>query len=123
MAKHNTVGKWGEDVACEKLIKDGYAIIERNWRLHHYEIDIIASKGTRIAFVEVKTRTNPKEDPIEAVDQRKMRHMVVSANVYITNSKTQLEPQFDIIGISGTPNDYTIEHLEDAFFPPLKVYK
>lgn len=122
MAKHNDVGKWGEDIACAKLIKEGYAIVERNWTLHHYEIDIIASKGARIVFVEVKTRTDCAQDPFEAIDQRKIMRLVRAANVYIQQFNTKLEPQFDIIGISGTPEKYEIEHIEDAFLPPLKTY-
>ena len=123
MAIHNSIGKWGEDIACEKLIKEGYAIMERNWRLGHYEVDIIASKGDRIIFVEVKTRSNPDADPVEAVDRRKRMHMVSSANAYINHTQTRLEPQFDIIGITATPTECIIEHIEDAFVPPLKTYR
>ena len=60
MARHNDIGKWGENIACDILVGKGYAIIERNWRLNHLEIDIIASKGSRIVFAEVKTRGNAK---------------------------------------------------------------
>lgn len=122
MAAHNEIGKWGEEIAVQKLIKDGYAIVKRNWRLHHYEIDIIASKGSRIAFVEVKTRSNPDDDPFDAIDSKKIRHMAAAANVYIRSTDTRLEPQFDIIGITGSPADYSLEHIEDAFYPPLKTY-
>lgn len=122
MARHNELGNWGENIACEKLIREGYAIVERNWRLHHFEIDIIASKGARIAFVEVKTREKGSGDPLDAVDRRKIQRMVASANAYIQNSGTHLEPQFDIIGITGSPGDYELEHIEDAFLPPLKTY-
>lgn len=122
MAEHNDTGKWGEELACAKLIREGYAIVERNWRMHNYEIDIIASRGPRIVFVEVKTRTDQLFDPLDAIDQKKIRHMVASANVYIQNSGTRLEPQFDVMGISGTPDNYKLEHIEDAFFPPLRTY-
>ena len=122
MARHNELGKWGEDIAVAKLVREGYAIVEKNWRLHHYEIDIIASKDSKIIFIEVKTRSDDSVDPLEAVDRRKINHMVSSANVYIQNTGTRLEPQFDIIGVSGTPENYTITHIEDAFLPPLKSY-
>lgn len=122
MAKHNEVGKWGEDLACEKLIREGYAIVKRNWRMHRYEIDIIASKGSRIIFVEVKTRTNRESDPFDAINKAKMQHMIRSASVYLRYFETHLDPQFDIIGITGTPDNYQLEHIEDAFIPPLKTY-
>lgn len=122
MAKHNKVGKWGEDIACEKLISEGYAIVERQWRLHHYEIDIIAMKGNRIVFVEVKTRTSDHNDPLDAITPKKISRMAVMANAYMQQHETSLEPQFDIIGITGNPDDFSIEHIKDAFFPPLKTY-
>lgn len=122
MAKHNEVGRWGEDIACGRLVRQGYAIAERNWRMGHYEIDIIAIKGSRIVFVEVKTRTNADEDPFDAIDKKKIHHMITSANVYLRESQTRLEPQFDLIGITGTPENYNLEHIEDAFLPPLKTY-
>ena len=122
MAKHNETGKWGEQIAVEKLIKEGYAIVERNWRLGHFEIDIVASKGNRIVFVEVKTRADDGSDPLEAIDQRKIRHMASSANAYMQATHIGLEAQFDIIGITVGPDGYSIEHIEDAFLPPLKTY-
>lgn len=122
MAEHNIIGKWGEALAVDYLVGKGYAILERNWRLGHLEIDIVAMKDDRVAFVEVKTRVNPDDDPIEAVDRRKMMHMIRAANAYFSATKLPHDPQFDIIGISGTPDDYTLEHIPDAFLPPLKSY-
>ena len=72
MAQHNQLGKWGEEIACEKLITEGYAICERNWRVGSYEIDIIAMKGNRIVFVEVKTRSNDYVDTLESIDNKKI---------------------------------------------------
>lgn len=119
MAQHNTTGNWGETIACEKLIVDGYAICERNFRIGHYEIDIIAMKGNRIIFVEVKTRTSTTSDPLDAIDNKKILRMVRAANSYITTFNIRHEPQFDIITIVGTPDNYTLEHIPDAFYAPL----
>ena len=83
MAQHNQLGKWGEEIACEKLITEGYAICERNWRVGSYEIDIIAMKGNRIVFVEVKTRSNDYVDPLESIDNKKILYICRSANAYI----------------------------------------
>lgn len=119
MAQHNETGHWGEELACEKLITDGYAICQRNFRIGHYELDIIAMKGNRIVFVEVKTRTNLNSDPIEAIDNKKILHMVRAANAYVTTFDIPHEVQFDIITIVGTPDNYTLEHIPDAFMAPL----
>lgn len=122
MAKHNDTGHWGEDIACEELVKQGYSIIERNWSTMRHEIDIIAGKGNRIIFAEVKTRTNIDDDPIDAIDRRKMLKMIAAANLYIQSLSVEPEIQFDIFAITGTPDDYCVEHIDDAFYPPLKTY-
>ena len=54
--KHLSTGKLGEDLACNYLIRDGYRIVDRNYRLKIGEIDIVAmSKDKTLVFVEVKT--------------------------------------------------------------------
>lgn len=122
MAEHNKLGTWGERVACELLIADGYAIMEQNWRMGHYEIDIIASKGNRIVFVEVKTRADDYVDPLQAVDIKKQTRMGRVANAYMQYYDIPLEAQFDIILIIGNEESYRIEHFADAFLPPMKRY-
>lgn len=122
MARHNDVGKWGEELACQELVKQGFSIVERNWRSHRHEIDIIATKGNRIVFAEVKTRTDYDDDPFEAIDKRKMLKMVNAANAYVQNMPVELEIQFDIFAITGTPHEYRLEHIADAFYPPLRTY-
>lgn len=122
MATHNDTGHWGETLACEYLAAKGYAIAEHNWRCGHYEIDIIAYKGSRIIFVEVKTRSNKEEDPLEAVNRSKIMRLVRAAKVYIEANKINHDLQFDLIAINGNHDEYHIEHIEDAFAPPLITY-
>ena len=119
MAQHNATGQWGEELACEKLITEGYAITERNFRIGHYELDIIAMKGSRIVFVEVKTRSNPNSDPLDAIDNKKILRLVRAANAYVIAYDIPHEVQFDIISICGSPDNYTLEHIPDAFTAPL----
>ena len=53
MARHNDLGKWGEQLAADLLVTKGYAIAERNWRAGNMEIDIVAMKGARVVFCPV----------------------------------------------------------------------
>ncbi|HBI59129.1 MAG: YraN family protein [Duncaniella sp.] len=122
MARHNELGAWGEKVAREYLLTQGYAIGGENTRIGNYEIDFIAMKGDRIVFVEVKTRSTDYVDPLEAVDSRKRARLVRAADEYIRSMNIRLEPQFDIITVVGSPEKYEIEHFPDAFFPPLRSY-
>lgn len=122
MARHNETGKWGENLAADYLAANGYAIAERNWRAGHNEIDIVAYKGSRIIFVEVKTRSNDKDDPLEAVDRNKALRLIKAAIAYVNTFNIDHEIQFDIIAINGSPSNYRIEHIADAFESPLRTY-
>lgn len=119
MSAHNELGKWGEKVAQDYLLTRGYAIHGINQRIGHVEIDFIARKDNRICFVEVKTRSNDLTDPIDAIDGAKRRRMIRAADIYMGGDEIGLEPQFDLIFIIGNPDNYTLEHIEDAFYPTL----
>lgn len=125
MAKHNLLGKWGENLACEYLIARGYSILERNWRMRRLEVDIIATKGSRIVFVEVKTRSTEAVDPLVSIDRTRINHLVRAGNAYIRSHDIRLGYQFDLVFIIGdidSPNP-KIEHIPDAFFAPLRTYR
>lgn len=119
MAEHNELGKWGEEVAREHLLKQGYAIGGENIRVAGVEIDFIATRDDTICFVEVKTRATDFTDPTEAVDSRKRRRLVRAADAYMQAYDIPLEPQFDIVLVIGNPLSYTVEHIPDAFHPTL----
>jgi putative endonuclease len=57
---HNKVGKIGEDLVCRFLQSQGFSIVSRNYRKKWGEIDIIAKRGQKIFFVEVKTVSREK---------------------------------------------------------------
>ena len=117
MASHNELGKWGEDVAATYLERQGYTIIERDWKSGHRDLDIIAQEGDSVVFVEVKTRRNRLfTDPEIAVDYQKIRHLQQAANHYIKYRHIDNDIRFDIITVVGTMNETpSIEHIKDAF--------
>ena len=107
----------------ELLVSKGYSIRETNWRLPPLEIDIIAMKGNRLVFVEVKTRADGEFDPILAINKKKQNNMIRAANAYVRMFDLPHEVQFDVVLIVGAPeNGYSIDHIEDAFYPSLKRY-
>lgn len=118
MAKHNELGKQGEDIAVQYLTDEGYEILERNWRNIHKEVDIIAKDGQFLVFVEVKARrSNEYGEPDLAVTKRKQRMLIAAANAYITRNKLDVETRFDIISIIFKDGESVIDHIEDAFLP------
>lgn len=120
MATHNTYGKIGEDMAAAYLEKNGYVIKHRNWRWNRKELDIVAQKDDMLIIVEVKSRKNELFGlPEEAVDGRKIRHIISSTDAYIKKFCIDSPVRFDIISIVGDKEEHVIQHIENAFFPPI----
>ena len=123
MARHNELGKAGEDFAASYLEHAGYGIIERDWRQGSRDIDIVArpEDGTTVVFVEVKTRSSDAiVRPEDAVDARKIRNLGRAADAYVKERAIWDELRFDLINIVGTaPENFKLEHIIDAFNPLL----
>lgn len=114
-------GKFAEQVASEHLMSLGYVIRERNWRPlnSHLEVDIITQADDTLIFVEVKARSERGEDAADAVDEKKQRKLVRAADIYLRSQPYDFYYRFDIITVTGTMEDYTLDHIPDAFLPPL----
>ena len=116
MAEHYELGKKGEQLAIDYLIKQGYKIVERNWRFQKAEIDIIARKEETLISVEVKTRsTYDFGNPQDFVNPKKIKLMVLAMNEYVLKKDLEVEVRFDIVAITKNKGSFNIEHLEDAF--------
>ncbi|MBQ7632401.1 MAG: YraN family protein [Paludibacteraceae bacterium] len=116
------IGIAGEQEAAKLLEKKGFKVIERNWRMGHLEVDLIAENRHEIVFAEVKARTSTFGDvrPEEFVDAHKKQRMIAAANAYIKYRKTEKLLRFDIIGVLLHPETLEITyrcHLENAFYP------
>lgn len=94
-------GKFGENIAAEYLKSDGFKIEERNFKCRIGEIDIIASKGNVVSFVEVKTRTGEEYGrPCEAVSDYKQKKIKKAAAAYMMHKKmVNCDVSFDVIEV------------------------
>ena len=120
MAKHNELGKAGENAAVAYLEQQGYIIRDRNWRKGHFELDIVAAKENELVVVEVKTRSNTQfAEPEDAVDLPKIRRTVRATDTYMRFFQIDVPVRFDIITVVGGDGDFQIEHIKEAFYPPL----
>ena len=118
MAKHNILGKEGEELAVQFLQRLGYVIISTNWNEHKFEIDIIAEDNNEIVFVEVKTRsTDFFGNPEEAVSISKQKHLIEGADFYINKNEIDLECRFDVVAIVLNDTTSEIKHIKSAFYP------
>ncbi|TBN00237.1 endonuclease [Hyunsoonleella flava] len=117
MAQHNDLGKKGEQLAVDFLLKNNYDIIERNYRFEKAEVDIIAQKDEILAIVEVKTRSTADfGDPQDFVKPKQIKNLVKAVDEYVTVNDLDVEIRFDIIAIVKEGKGYSIEHLENAFY-------
>ena len=119
MAKHNDLGKRGEEIATEFIKKKGYRVLETNWRHRKAEIDIIAKVDEVLIFIEVKSRSSDLFGrPESFVDATKQQLIADAASVYMEKVGHEWEVRFDIISILFHNEAYqSIDHFKDAFFP------
>jgi putative endonuclease len=117
MAKHNETGSNGETIAENFLKTFGYSVLHRNWRHGRSEIDIIASLGGAVIFIEVKTRSsNQFGFPEDFVDVAKRQRMYAAAEAYSEQYALAAPIRFDLISI--TQHDAAapeVRHFIDAF--------
>ena len=115
MAEHNELGIKGEKLAIDFLLKNGYKILEKNFRYLKAEVDIIAKKDNVLAAVEVKTRsTDYFGNPQDFVNSKKIKLLLSAIDYYVNEKDLDVEVRFDIIAITHQKT-IKITHLKDAF--------
>lgn len=110
-------GQEWEEKAAKFLESQGYKILQRNFRIGKFgEIDIIASDGEYLCFVEVKSRrTNNFGTPAEAVTQKKQITIKRLATMYTNRPEFKNKQlRFDVVEIY-TSNDFRINLIKNAF--------
>ena len=120
MGRNNITGAWGESVAADYLRKKRYTLVAMNYRSRFGEIDLIACDRKFLVFVEVKLRkSNHFAAAAEYVDFRKQNRLRQTAELYLSENPTKLQPRFDVIEIYAPEGIETkkpvINHMEDAF--------
>ena len=120
MGRNNLAGAWGEALAAQYLQKKRYKILATNYRSRFGEIDLIASNRRYLVFVEVKLRKSDQfASALEYVDSKKQSRIRTTAEIYLSEFSTDLQPRFDVIEIYAPEGIETkhpkIHHLEDAF--------
>ena len=93
MNNRRQTGQAGEDLAVDYLLKKGYCILQRNYRYEHGEIDIIATDGEVLVFIEVKSfRSKKFGEPEDAVTERKRERIRKTAEGYLFENTIDEKP-------------------------------
>lgn len=113
-------GADGESLTADYLEKQGYRILERNFRCALGEIDLIASEKGQIVFVEVKTRhSDAFVSPKTAVNAGKQRKIARTAVFYL-KGKGMLDKssRFDVVTLVDGNGEKKFELIRNAFLLP-----
>jgi len=114
--KRQTLGRKGEELARRFLEKNGFVVLEQNYRTRSGEIDLIVWDGETLVFVEVKTRSSRQYGhPFEAVTARKRAQLTKVAQEYLSRNSLYDQPaRFDVVSVlaNGKP---VIELVRNAF--------
>jgi putative endonuclease len=112
------LGEFGEGLACTHLESRGFRVLERNYRRREGEIDIVASRGDVLAFVEVRTRRGSRMGTAaESVTGAKAERMFQMAEAY-ASERQGLPPEhrIDLVAIDFEPGGKlaALRHIENA---------
>jgi len=110
------LGQRGEDLAASYLQKQGYKIIQRNYKTMIGEIDIIARDGDDLVFIEVKTRESLEYGhPFESVNKNKRRKIANVAMLYLKRLKDIPPCRFDVVSVYYEQGRAEFNLIQDAF--------
>ncbi|WP_300856927.1 YraN family protein [uncultured Clostridium sp.] len=116
---NKAIGKYGENIARDFLINNGYKILDMNYRNRYGEIDIISIKNDIIIFCEVKSRyTSSFGNPIEAVTYYKQKQIIKLSEMYLLYEKyNNYNVRYDVIEVNFNKlnNNFKVNHIKDSF--------
>ena len=115
--KYQQFGEKSESIAVNCLKKQGYRIIELNYRTKLGEIDIIAKQGKTLVFIEVKARKSSRFGrPELAVTPKKQRKISMTALYYLKSTKqSNAKARFDVVAINSAKERSSIKIIKNAF--------
>ena len=115
---HIKLGKKGEKIAINFLKAKGFLILASNFRFKKAEVDIIAKKGHRLSFIEVKTRTGKGFVHAEnSINKTKQYLYFMAAQEYCKKEAVACPIQFDVIVIELFYYGKELYYFPDSFYP------
>ena len=115
------LGRWGEEVALGHVVRRGWEVLARNWRIGRLEVDLIARDGPWLVIIEIKTRTEPVQaDWHRMVSRAQQDRLIRAARAFLArHPERSLEVRFDVVAVLRNRYGHRILHTESAFYPLL----
>lgn len=110
------LGNQAEETVAQQLQREGFTILERNYRKQDGEIDLIARKDSLIVFVEVKMRQQNYFDLGHVITPSKQRKIILVAKKYLsTVGWHEYVYRFDVALLYKKDNILSIDYIPNAF--------
>jgi putative endonuclease len=114
-------GRNAESAAAGYLKARGYRIWKTNWRWGKKELDLVTLHNNELVIVEVKSRVgNAVNDPSVVVDRAKERNIILATEAFIRLHGSNRPTRFDVIAVIYSNSGMEIEHIQNAFYPPVE---
>lgn len=113
----NELGRAGEAVAAKYYQRQGWLLLDHNYRTRFGEIDLILYKENTLVFAEVKTRSNDRfAAPAEAVGAAKQQRIIKAAGQYLQHSPFgDSLVRFDVVEVLPAAGGWQIHCIQHAF--------
>ncbi len=117
MHHRSNLGKEAEEQVAQRLEQDGFTILEYNYRKRGGEIDLIATKGSLLVFVEVKMRTQSYFDLGDVITPSKQKKIISTAKDYLARSNyhQSFSYRFDVAFVQGINKKIELTYIPNAF--------
>ncbi len=114
------LGNHGEDAVATWLIENKFAILARNYQTRTGEVDIIATKGEVVSFIEVKTRKSANFPISNTITITKQKRIIKAAFSFVLKNQIREKVlRFDVATVTVTaPEKYDITFITNAFTAP-----
>jgi putative endonuclease len=115
------LGRWGEQLAAQRLEALGYVILDRNWRCRRGEIDLVARDEDVLVFVEVKTRRGRDYgSPEESITRSKAKRLLELGQRYMLESDIEdVDWRVDLVAVEINQQGELLrfEHIPNVIWP------
>jgi putative endonuclease len=114
-SSNRDLGALGEDFAATWLVKNGYQILDRNWRGERVELDIVARQNRTLVFVEVKTRrSNTSGYPAEAITPEKLARLKSAALQWLAAHQISVAGlRIDVMALLFDGSKFQVTQIRD----------
>ncbi len=116
MNEKQVFGRAAEEMALDYLLREGYILVEKNWRTRTGEIDLIMDEGPTLVFVEVKARRSTAfGSALEALTRTKQLRLYKLVQIYLKlHQHRRQDYRIDFISIQVDSAGQQIDHLKNV---------